>query len=98
LARPKVEQHSIRIDPIMATFVVDSRKSRVCASLRMGRSAPLQAADHPDHDGNKQDQAKDAAKAGPAIPAVAIVAAASEQQNQQDDNQNCAQVTFSLKF
>jgi hypothetical protein len=23
LARPKVEQHSIRIDPIMATFVVD---------------------------------------------------------------------------
>ena len=43
------------------------------------RSARLQAADQPDHAGNKQEQAKNAAKAGPAIPAVTIVAAASEQ-------------------
>jgi hypothetical protein len=58
----------------------------------------VQAADQPDHAGNKQEQAKNAAKAGPAIPAVTIVATASEQQNQQDDNQNCTHVTPSLKF
>src|ERR1700731_699834 len=62
------------------------------------QAARLQAADQPDHAGNKQEQAKNAAKAGPAIPAVTIVATASEQQNQQDDNQNCTHVPPSLKL
>jgi hypothetical protein len=97
---PAGRQNRIRrriIPHLLSTNAASPDACLIEESPAGARSARLQAADQPDHAGNKQEQAKNAAKAGPAIPAVTIVATASEQQNQQDDNQNCTQCSTLLE-